>query len=195
MAALAVELSSGQLSVLNNFNWLWLSPRDLAIWDPIPSHIIVANDANKPKPAPWRKTKKFIAIINYQLRHIITYDGIGLRNEHTQAKDAYGCSVDGSVKAESSLVSHSRVLMIRFEIRLILEHKKIITSKIVWTCETRRTIPKFIHPNKIATPLVILVAVWSSMSGKKGRIKSSNTIRATEFKPLDKELLRRKLRK
>jgi hypothetical protein len=42
---------------------------------------------------------------------------------------------------------------------------------------------------------VILVAVWSSMSGKKGRIKSSNTIRATEFKPLDKELFRRKLRK
>jgi hypothetical protein len=70
IAALAVELNSGQLSVLNNFNWLWLSPRDFAIWDPIPSHIIVANDANKPKPAPWRKTKKkIIAIINYQLRH------------------------------------------------------------------------------------------------------------------------------
>jgi hypothetical protein len=109
---------------------------------------------------PEEKQKKIIAIINY-INYVIgeTYDRIGLRNEHTQAKDAYGCSVDGSVKAESSLLSHSRVLMIRFEIRLILEHKKIITSKIVWTCETRRTIPKFIHPNKIATPLVILVAV------------------------------------
>ena len=59
IAVFTVELSSGQLSVLNILIWLWLSPRDLAIWDPTPSHIIVANDANKPKPAPLKKTQQY----------------------------------------------------------------------------------------------------------------------------------------
>ena len=56
------------------------------------------------------------------------------------------------------------------------------------TWESRKIIPKVTHPNKIATPFVIFVAVESFSEGKNGRMKSSRMMRATEFKPLDKEL-------
>jgi len=47
---------------------------------------------------------------------------------------------------------------------------------------------KEMTPNPIEMPFVMRVAVSSLRFGQCGRMKSSKTTRATEFKPVDSEL-------
>lgn len=116
LIAVIVELNDAQPAVLKVFNWLWRNPRDFAIWEPTPSHIIAAKETSIPNPAPlWEKNK--IKLINsaykFQLKRS-TYDRIGRRNEHAQGKDSDHCSVNSSIKTESGLWHYGSVNSIIF---------------------------------------------------------------------------------
>ncbi len=63
-----------------------------------------------------------------------------------------------------------------------------ITSKMVRTLDTKKTLAKQMQPTANDTIFVILTAFFSCNSGRKGRIKSSSTTMAIELRPLDRAL-------